>query len=404
MSIDRGLFACNYFVMRFRILTCLIAAVFSLSLASSGFGQNDENQLMSFEGFSDDEVFELAKSGDARAQFEMGHRLVLGDIEKAGEANAVSQDAKEEALGWFTKSAENGYAEAYTMLSAYHISWTDEPDIAKAIEYWDKAIELGSWTAKLNYGISLYNNPNHEIKAYKYLIDVADKVEQEIGESPTYHQSLFEVYSFGRGGQKVQLEKAIQHGKLCAYGENALAYCQFLLGRYYEMGWAEEKDLDKAAELFLSAAEGGNPNAQWKIGMFHLDGSVLEKDEVKAFDWVEKSANGDYLNGMISLAVMHALGQGTPVDDIQSYQWYDKAARLGSYHALRSLAFMTIRGEGVEADQKFGVAALILASEGDENAIVLLRTIFDDYDENSDFYRQQYADKIDEIKLEYGFN
>ena len=54
---------------------------------------------------------------------------------------------------------------------------------------------------------------------------------------------------------------------------------QFYLGQMYENGILTEKNLKKASELYLFAANGGIAEAKFNLGLLYLNGSIEEMDE-----------------------------------------------------------------------------------------------------------------------------
>jgi len=351
-----------------------------------------------------------AKAGDAEAQFQWATRLFWDDLGGSGgnKGLAIPTELVGERLAlarpWYKKSASNGYGHAYAMLAVLLVTYDNKnPDAGEVSAYLEKGVALGSSLAKLNYAIWYIRDDERGSTALKYLLEL----EKEGGDDPTVslqiNESLFEVYSYGMAGQKRDLQKAVVHGKKCAYAESPSAYCQFLLARYYQNGWSGETDLEKAFTLFKSAAEQGEMRAQWRLGMAYLNGEGTKKGEKLAYQWVEKSAHQGYENGIVSFAVMNALGEGTDVNPEKAFEWYGKAAMNGSHHALRSIGFMIYLGDGVEENQALGVATMIVAAEGDEGAGKNLRLWFDDYDDNEQVYKREYALLIAQVRQKYGY-
>jgi len=59
----------------------------------------------------------------------------------------------------------------------------------------------------------------------------------------------------------------------------------------YEKGTGVTKSTAKAAELYKSAADQGNPYAQYNLARYYEEGIVVTKDSAKAFDLYQKAAN-----------------------------------------------------------------------------------------------------------------
>lgn len=362
-----------------------------LSANSSGFAQTSLEEISERPWA---ERIALAESGNALAQYSVGAAYVTGE--------SVELD-QTQARKWLSKAAEQDYAEAYTVLAEIELS-SDDADLDEAIGFWRKGIALESELSKLNFGQSLIKHEEYGPEALTYLLESQDISVQTPRLKALLSQTFFEVYSYGMAGAERDLTLAVSYGEKCAYGEEALSYCQFLLARYLDNGWADKTDKAEAAKLFLKAAEAGESRSQWFIGMRYLTGENVEKNEETAFHWVEKSAQNGYLSGMISYAVMNALGQGTEINQAKAFEWYEHAAREGSHHALRSLGGMIYDGEGVEQDQSLGIAALLIAAEDDDFAANFLRTLYSDYDESRAEYLDDFKKEINIVHERYGFD
>jgi len=355
-------------------------------------------------------VEEAAKAGDAAAQFQWGYRLFWDDLDgtKEGKDFNVPDNLVNERIAlaspWYEKAGANGYGYAYASLAILELYYnTENTDMNKATVYLEKGIALGSRVAKLNYAIWFIGDEERGPTALHYFLELEKEKSDDPVVNLQINESLFEVYSYEMAGQERDLEKAVSYGKKCAYADPPSVYCQFLLARYYQNGWAGETDLEEAFALYKRAAEQGEMRAQWRLGMAYLNGEGTQKDESLAFQWVEKSAHQGYEEGIVSYAVMHALGEGTKVNPEKAFEWYSKAAMNGNHHALRSIGFMIYLGDGVEENQALGVATMIVAAEGDEGAGKNLRLWFDDYDDNEQAYIREYALLIAQVRQQYGY-
>lgn len=62
----------------------------------------------------------------------------------------------------------------------------------------------------------------------------------------------------------------------------------------YESGLAVERDIDRAAELFMQAAEAGNAEAQYALSVMYQTGVGRVQDDSLAKQWLQKSAAQSY--------------------------------------------------------------------------------------------------------------
>ena len=386
------------------VAAVLVCALGALPASAQLFGDNPYVKK------SREVVETAAKAGDVEAQFQWAARLFWDDLDGTGENTGlgIPEGLLEERIAlaspWYEKSGANGYGDSYAMLAVILTSYNNENlDKEEATIYLEKGIALGSSLAKLNYAIWYIKDDVRGPTALEYLLDLEKEKNGDPVINLQINESLFEVYSYEMAGQERDLQKAVTYGKKCAYADAPSDYCQFLLARYYQNGWAGETDLDKAFALHKGAAVQGEMRSQWRLGMMYLNGEGTEKNDKLAFQWVEQSALQGYENGIISYAVMNAMGEGTEVNPEKAFEWYGKAAKNGSHHALRSIGYMIYQGDGVEENQALGVAAMIVAAEGDENAGKNLRLWFDDYDDNVQAYMREYALLIAQVRQQYGY-
>jgi len=94
-------------------------------------------------------LLEKAEAGDVEAMYELAVLYHAVD-----EEDGLNPEAK--AHRWFVKAAEAGWADAVFFLGVFHENpWgfdVVEHDMDKAVEYYNKAIEMGSNIAKYEMG------------------------------------------------------------------------------------------------------------------------------------------------------------------------------------------------------------------------------------------------------------
>ena len=75
----------------------------------------------------------------------------------------------------------------------------------------------------------------------------------------------------------------------------------------YEQGEAfyNNKEYDKAAELFKKACDGGNMRGCYNLGVMYTNGDGVEKDFSKAAELFKKACDGGEMDGCRNLGVMY---------------------------------------------------------------------------------------------------
>jgi TPR repeat protein len=188
-------------------------------------------------------LMDKAKAGDAESQFWVGHAYSDGRL--------VQKDG-EEALQWFLKSAEQGYAPAQRLygMASVHIN----PAVG---ERWMlRAAEQGDAEAEFWLGVA-------------------------------YEQNWFGTTDAKEAVKWYQ--KAAQNGNPDAQVE---------LGQRYKDGEGVEQNFILAAEWFRKAAEhvpdlGGAGQGRYRLGLLYVEGHGVPRDYAQAYFWFSLSGLGN---------------------------------------------------------------------------------------------------------------
>ena len=97
------------------------------------------------------------------------------------------------------------------------------------------------------------------------------------------------------------------------------------LAMAYMQGDGVSKDLDKAFECIMKAAELGNVEAMAEMADIYRS---IEKFE-KAFYWDEKAANQGRAMSMYNLSVHYRDGLGVPKNSEKHHYWYAQGKQNG---------------------------------------------------------------------------
>ena len=152
----------------------------------------------------------------------------------------------EQVFTWNEEAAKAGHAGGALNVGIYYK--LEKADTAKAIEWFQKAYELGASNGALYAGY-----------VYRDSGDFDHSVEW--------------------------LEKAYEAGNVNG---------AFYLGVIFDQGTNCEVDYEKAFDWFMKAAEMGNAAAAQNIGVYYNVGHYVEKDTAKANEWFQKAEDMGY--------------------------------------------------------------------------------------------------------------
>ena len=174
------------------------------------------------------------------AQYNLGNRYRDG--------RGVPKDDAQ-AVGWYRKSADQGYAAAqYNLGTMYRDGRGVPKDFAEAVQWYRKSADQGYAHAQLQLGLK---------------------------------------YAEGRGVLKDNAQAVGWYRKAAEQGD---AGGQTLLGIMYAEGRGVPKSDAEAARWFLKAAEQGDADAQGFLGSLYMNGQGVPKDYVQAYMWFNLAA------------------------------------------------------------------------------------------------------------------
>ena len=268
-------------------------------------------------------ILELANEGDVFAQtnaawgYENGYGTAADDYE---------------AVKWYQKAAEQGYARAQCNLGDMYFYGTGvEQSYEKAVEWYLKAAEQGYADAQYNlgdmyeYGIGVERSYEKAVEWYRKAAEQGDARAQ---------CDLGNMYFYGRGVEQ-SYEKAVEWYLKAA--EQGDASAQNDLGEMYYNGTGVEQSYEKAAGWYLKAAEQGDNCAQYNLGCMYRDGTGVEQSYEKALEWYLKAAEQGAADAQCNLGFMYEYGHGVEQSDEKAVEWYLKAADQGFEDAMVAL-------------------------------------------------------------------
>jgi TPR repeat protein len=289
--------------------------------------------------------------------------LVLSGVEADAKKSFLEGVAAEkrgdyaEAVKWYRKAADRGYAEAqfnlgimYEERRAPDLDKEADANVSYALdlceaEHWFRlAAEQGYAKAQSKLGFLLYD-PYFDAKAVEWAVERAVEATKwlRLAADQGYAEAQYYLGQMYHTGQGVPQDYAEATKWFCLAADQGYAEAQLNLGMMYDEGRSVPQDYGEAEKWFRLAAEQGNAKAQ-----FNLAYRAAERGDPDA---------------RFNLGVMYAKGQGVPQDYMRAYMWFDRAARSTSDTEERDKAVKSRDSLNVTSVQN--AEALTLLRESD---------------------------------------
>ena len=287
----------------------------------------------------------LAENGDYQAQYKLGLLYVNpseGEIDVA------------KAFYWFSKSAEQGFADAqYRLGDFYEII---KQDLPTALKWYTAAAEQGHIEAQTTLG-----------------------------------------YCYERGhGVAIDDNEAVKWHRKAAEQGNPIA--QSNLARCYEQGKGISRNLSEAIKWYTLAAEQGFhiKGVFNDLGLFYLTGNGVDIDNQKAVYWLSKAVENNEAPAYANLGKCYLCGIGIARNLNTALDLFARAVRYeidgaerflfehldirelavvadeGNAQAQYFLAHCYLTGSFVEQDMQMAIDLLSQASDGGEPLAMLI--------------------------------
>jgi TPR repeat protein len=233
-----------------------------------------------------------------------------------------------EAVRWYRKAADQGYAKAQFNLSDMYRDGKGVPqDYAEAVRWCRKAAEQGDTKAQDGLAFMFYQ---------------------------------------GQGLPQDYTEAVRWYRKAADQGD---AMAQDGLGFMYYQGKGVSKDYAEAIRWYHKAADQGYAKAQYALGYMYYYGQGVPQDDSEAAAWYRKAAEQGYAQAQPILGYMYFQGKGVQRNNAEAARWYRKAAKQGDEYSRRALAAMKI---GFDTPSKvllsiafLGSISMLILSRGD---------------------------------------
>lgn len=251
-----------------------------------------------------------AKTGDAKAQFELGEMYDFGE---GIEHNPV------EAIRWYREAANKGYAPAQTRIGiAYGIGECVPKDYMESARWYRMAADRGDAEAQFYLGEYCEQGkglPQNFVEAVQW-----------------YRKSANLGYTFAQ----VRLGRMCEEGKgvIQDYADAMKWYRQaadrndsngqIAVALMYQGGYGVAQDHFQALSWFRKAST--NPIARFEVALLYETGKGVRQDYVEALKLFRLAADQNYRPACLRVGMMYAQGKGLAQDYAEALKWFRKAA------------------------------------------------------------------------------
>lgn len=173
---------------------------------------------------------------------------------------------------------------------------------------------------------------------------------------------------------------------------NGFSRAQLILGQLYETGKLLQRDPDEALNLYTTAAEQGDCEAEFFLGLHYLGNHFDvqtnswnykgQKDTSAAIFWLRHAGEHGDPDAQAELGRLYESGEGVDQDYVAAVFWYQKAAEHsvdlgGAGQGRNNLGLLYLDGRGLPKDYIEAYKWFVLAGndgEADEVAARMRRS------------------------------
>lgn len=293
-----------------------------------------------------------AEQGYVIAQFNLGHMYQNG--------LGILLPSYRQALYWYEKAAEQNYAQAQNNIGyLYQNGLGVDQDYKKAAEYYQRSAAQNYAAAQNNLGY-LYHHGLGVEQDY-------DKAQQ------LYQRADAQNYQLAKTNLEnirvvIRDRNNFQEEFAKANNEND-PVSQYLVALYYESGIGvkdnhveKQKWFDRAlAQLdkIKVLAETRAAKALFVLGHIYQ----VKEEHDAAFKLFTLSANQNYFPAQTMLGYSYRLERGVTGNNEQAKQWFEKAAAQGCSIAINNLGYLYCYGKGIDKNKPKAVEYFKIAAE-----------------------------------------
>ncbi|MBP7951682.1 MAG: sel1 repeat family protein [Verrucomicrobiales bacterium] len=273
-----------------------------------------------------DKAFATAKK--AAGEGDVDCVFLLGRLFENGYGTKVDAAA---ALRQYVMAAEKGHLEAkFNWARCLAEGIGGKVDNEKSDFLLQQAAEAGFGAAQSRMGrleLDAVRRPRNEVAAREWFEKAAAQNDPEA----LYRMAL--CHQNGWGGLAKDLKKALEN--LLKAANAGYVEAINLVGIYYQHGIELRQDKVAAAGWFRYAAEYGHPAALSNLGQCYEFGQGVKPDIATAVKYYQEAASKGDGAGHLNLGRCHDAGRGLPASPVLAYAHFFRSYELGTEAAAK---------------------------------------------------------------------
>jgi TPR repeat protein len=285
----------------------------------------------------------------------------LGDPVATFSAMLSNNNSQEEITSHaklLLNSSEANEADTQTLLGDMYRNLREYEE---AVKWYRKAADQGYAKAQSSLGVR-YRDGNGVEKNYEEAMKWCRKAAVQ-GHAPAQN-NLGTMYYTGNGVEKNYKEAVKWYRKAADQGH---ASAQNYLGVMHFYGKGVEKNYKEAVKWFRKAADQGHEDAQQNLGVMYYTGNGVEKNYKEAVKWYRKAADQGNAEAQNNLAEMYDKGKGVKKNKEKAAQLYQEAADQGNKSAREKVRLAQFKNDAATVGvcvAKYGIPLIsMLASK-----------------------------------------
>lgn len=247
-------------------------------------------------------------------------RAMNGDVAAASRLGQYFYDIEKDdtqAAQWIERAAAAGDAEAlYYQALLYDKATEGRHSNAEIVSVLKKSAAQGYAPAQVMLGrIYQYGRrgvaPDLNAARVWYEMAAAKGSGEAMGQLNVVYRQTGETNA--QAGRKKENVEWLELGARQGDADAAVS-----LGIMAETGRGADRDFQRAARLYQTAADAGNAQGQALLGKLYANGDGVGQDTEKAVFWLTKAAEAGYVEAQRKLASVYT---GLQPDAVQAYAW-----------------------------------------------------------------------------------